>query len=152
MPAQTASQETLLIFNFLVVEDEPVNRQLLLTMLVHLGHRVIEASNGLEALQVLAAVPDAATLAVDVVLLDLHMAQMDGFDVLVRLRGNPATRNLPVICISAHARQEDQEKALRLGADAYIVKPFRRQQLIVAVDGALLRLGLLAPGTSIGPS
>lgn len=85
-------------------------------------------------------------------LLDLHMARMDGYSVLQHLRKQPSTQTLPVICISAHARREDQARAREAGADAYVVKPFRRRELIAAIDGVLVRTGMLAPGQSIAPS
>lgn len=142
-----SSQETTPILNFLIVEDESLNRQLLLAIFTHLGHRVLEACDGQEALRILEGTP-----GIDAVLLDLHMARMDGYSVLRHLRAQPSTEALPVICISAHARREDQDRAQAAGADAYVVKPFRRRELIAAIDGVLVRKGALAPGQTIAPS
>ncbi|MNK66968.1 Phosphate regulon transcriptional regulatory protein PhoB [compost metagenome] len=128
----------------MIVEDEPLNRQLLLTIFAHMGHQAFEAANGLEALALLAERP-----AMHAMLLDLNMTPIDGFTVLKRLREQPETRDLPVICISAYARQEDQDQALRAGAQAYVVKPFRRRELIAAIDAVLLHAGTLLPGQTI---
>jgi CheY-like chemotaxis protein len=140
-------QEIPSILNFLIVEDETLNRQLLLAIFSHLGHQAFEAANGLEALAFLEQGP-----AIDAMLLDLHMAHMDGYAVLAQLRDTPRTRDLPVICISAHARPEDQDKALGAGADGYVVKPFRRRELITVIDAVLQRAGTLPPGRSIDRS
>ncbi len=92
------------------------------------------------------------TPGIDVILLDMHMAPMDGLAVLAVLRSQPETRNLPVICISAHARFEDQAQAMAAGANGYVVKPFRRRKLIAAVETALREMGRLRPEDSIEPS
>ena len=135
------------ILNFLIVEDEPLNRQLLLTIFGHMGHVALEAASGLEAIAHLEAQPN-----LHAVLLDLNMAPMDGFSVLKHVRELPQTRNLPVLCISAYARQEDQDQALQAGANGYIVKPFRRRELIAALDAVLVQVGTLLPGQSIAPA
>lgn len=135
------------ILNFLVVEDEPANRQLVRALLMHLGHHALEASNGIEALRML-----EATAGIDAVLLDLHMELMDGFSLLAQLRDRPETRHLPVICVSALARQEDRDQAMGAGADGYVVKPFRRRDLIAAIDAVLARTGAIPAGSSIASS
>lgn len=112
-----------------------------------MGHRILEAADGPGALAILAQNPD-----VDLVLLDLHMAPMDGLALLGRLREDPATRELPVICISALARDEDQKQARQAGANGYVVKPFRRRELIAAVDAVLRESGRLHPEQSDEPN
>jgi CheY-like chemotaxis protein len=115
-------------------------------MVTHMGHRVVEAVHGRDAMDVLTTHPD-----IDVILLDMHMAHLDGFSVLAWLRSEPAFREIPVVCVSAHALREDREKALLAGANGYVVKPFRRRDLIAALDAVLLDLGILPPGSSIAP-
>ena|GEM_PF-800723 len=132
------------ILNFLIVEDEPLNRQLLLTIFAHMGHQAFEAANGIEALALLAERPD-----IHAMLLDLNMTPIDGFAVLKQVRERPETRDLPVVCISAYARQEEQDQALQAGAQAYVVKPFRRRQLIAALNTVLIQAGTLLPGKTI---
>lgn len=119
----------------------------MLTIFGHLGHVALEAASGLEAIAILEAQPNLHAM-----LLDLNMTPMDGFDVLKRVREQPQTRDLPIICISAHARQEDQDLALQTGANGYIVKPFRRRELIAALDAVLVQVGTLLPGQSIAPA
>jgi CheY-like chemotaxis protein len=115
-------------------------------MVTYLGHQVFEAAHGREALDFLSAHPD-----VDVILLDMHMAHLDGFAVLAWLRSQPACREIPVVCVSAHALREDREKALLAGANGYVVKPFRRKDLIAALDAVLREVGTLPEGSSIAP-
>ena len=135
------------ILSFLIVEDEPLNRQLLLTIFGHMGHVAYEAANGLEAIAIL----EEQTL-LHAMLLDLNMSPIDGFAVLEHLRAMPQTRDLPVICISAYARAEDQDMAFQAGAHAYIVKPFRRRELIAALDTVLIKAGTLLPGQTVDPA
>lgn len=113
-------------------------------MITHMGHRVFEAANGHDALGFLSVHPD-----IDVILLDMHMAHLDGFAVLAWLRSQPAFREIPVVCVSAHALREDQDKALLAGANGYVVKPYRRRDLIAALDAVLLDAGALPAGGSI---
>ena len=109
-----------------------------------MGHQAFEAANGLEALPLLAEQPPMPAL-----LLDLNMTPIDGFTVLKRVREQPETRSLPVVCISAYAHQDDQALALQAGAQAYVVKPFRRRELIAAIDAVLIQAGTLRPGQTI---
>ena len=112
-----------------------------------MGHVAFEASSGLEAIALLEEQKN-----LHAVLLDLNMAPVDGFAVLKRVREQSHTRDLPVICISAHAREEDQDLALEAGADAYIVKPFRRRELIAVLDAVLIQVGTLLPGQTVAPA
>lgn len=112
-----------------------------------MGHHAIEAANGVEALAILEELPPLHAM-----LLDLTMTPVDGYTVLKRVRERPETRDLPVVCISAHARPEDQALAMHAGAQAYIVKPFRRRDLIATLDAVLIQAGTLEPGQSITPA
>jgi adenylate cyclase len=116
----------------LVVDDTPANVRLLDAVLSAAGHEVVSAASGEEAL---AAV---AELAPDVVLLDILMPGMDGYEVCRRIRGDPATEALPVLMITA---DEDQRKVAALdgGADDFIRKPFERDELLARVR-SLLRI------------
>lgn len=96
----------------------------------------------------MAALQEAAP-PFDVVLLDMHLPQMDGFGVLAAMRAESRTRGMPVICVSALAREEDRLRAAEAGADGYVVKPFRFQDLIHEVDAALRRRAVLGPEASI---
>ena len=65
----------------------------------------------------------------DLILLDLVMPKFDGFEVLDSLKNNPGTREIPVVVLTAKAGEEDRQRAIKLGADAYMTKPFRPQEL-----------------------
>jgi CheY-like chemotaxis protein len=91
------------ILNFLIVEDEPLNRQVLFTMLTIMGHQVTEAADGPEALGLL-----TSSNPFDAILLDVQLPGLDGLAVLAALREHPETRRSPIVCISARAHPEDR--------------------------------------------
>ena len=113
----------------LVVDDTAVNRRLLVRLLAGIGHEAIEASNGLEALAILA---DPATEPVDVVLLDIMMPEMDGYETLARMKADDALRDLPVIVIagkeygSGSSRDWAAKGTLLLGVKAVLAESFER--------------------------
>jgi len=102
----------------LVVEDHPLIAELVETRLRIEGMSPVTCPNGVEALDVLGREP------LDAVILDVMMPQLDGFEVLRRIRANPATAGLPVIMLTAKSTPADIEKGLALGANYYITKPF----------------------------
>jgi class 3 adenylate cyclase len=104
--------------SILVVDDDAVNRQMLSSLLTREGHRVGTATDGGEALEMLRADP------FDVVLLDIVMPQMDGYEVLSRIKGDAALRHLPVIMITALDEVDSAVKCIETGADDYLPKPF----------------------------
>jgi serine phosphatase RsbU (regulator of sigma subunit) len=115
----------------LVVDDTEANRDLLARRLRALGHEVALATNGREALDVLAA------REMDLVLLDIMMPEMDGFQVLERLRNDPARRHVPVIMISALDEVDSVARAIELGATDYLPKPFNTVVLRARVTATL---------------
>lgn len=117
----------------LVVDDTEVNRDLLARRLKSLGHEVTMAVNGREALEVLAA------REIDLVLLDIMMPEMDGFEVLERMRGDAALRRIPVIMISAVDEIDSVARAIELGAADYLPKPFNAVVLRARVTATLER-------------
>jgi adenylate cyclase len=102
----------------LIVDDEPLNVDLLEQELDLLGHDTIAAADGLAALAHLARQP------VDLVLLDIMMPQLDGYEVLRRIKSDPELRHVPVIMISALDQLESVVRCIELGAEDHLPKPF----------------------------
>jgi len=115
----------------LVVDDEIYMLHILEFSLGMEGMEVITASSGAEALQrVVEERPD-------LILLDVLMPDMDGYEVCRRLKEQPGTRSIPIVFLSAKDGRADREAGLRLGADAYITKPFSPQCLIDTIEELL---------------
>jgi sigma-B regulation protein RsbU (phosphoserine phosphatase) len=117
----------------LVVDDNEMNRDLLSRRLLRKGHEVEQATNGREALEALAAAP------FDVVLLDIMMPEMDGIEVLERMRADPRLRRTRVIMISAVDATESITRCLQLGADDFVPKPFNPVLLQARINASLAR-------------
>jgi CheY-like chemotaxis protein len=115
----------------LVVDDNRVNRMLLGRALTELGIEPIEAENGLRALETMAEV------AVDVVLLDLLMPELDGYGTLERIRSDDALRHIPVIVITAVDELDSVVRCIELGATDYLPKPFEPAILRARVTASL---------------
>lgn len=109
----------------LVVDDDVRNVYALSSVLELYGMEITFAENGKEALELLAENAD-----IDLVLMDIMMPEMDGYEAIRRLRANPRFVNLPVIALTAKAMKEDREKCMEAGASDYIVKPVDPDQLI----------------------
>jgi len=110
----------------LAVDDQPANLRLLDAVLAPRGYRVITASSGAEALALF------ETEDIDLVLLDVVMPEMDGYEVCRRIRSNPSTEFLPVVMITASG-SEQRLNALVSGADDFITKPFDQNELLARV-------------------
>ena len=108
----------------LIVDDEPMTRNLLRLMLERAGFTILEAEDGLMALEMLSEeLPD-------VLLLDVMMPNMDGLTVCETLRAQPETAALPIILLSARTRPEAVQRGLDAGANRYLGKPVGREELI----------------------
>lgn len=115
----------------LVADDDRDILSLVRAVLERSGHEVVCAGDGAEALACIAARrPDLAVL-------DITMPQVDGLEVLRRLRADPATSDLPVILLSAQAQEADVSRGFAAGASAYVKKPFSPRDLVARV-GELL--------------
>jgi len=114
----------------LVVDDEPMVREVLVGYLKRDGYAVDEAKNGSEALEL------AASAKPDLILLDVMLPEIDGFAVLTRLR---QTSSVPVILLTARADEPDRIVGLELGADDYVVKPFSPREVVARVRSVLRR-------------
>jgi len=103
----------------LIAEDEPDNQVILQTVVESLiGARVEVVADGLSLLEVVARQPPT------VILLDLMMPGLDGFEVARRLKADPSTAGIPILAVSALARSDDREAALAAGCDDFVRKPF----------------------------
>jgi len=113
----------------LVVDDSPINLDVTKRILELEGARVLLASNGQEALDLLRSQPDL----VDLVLMDLQMPVLDGHDATRQIRLEPGLVGLPVIALTAGAMSSERERATAAGIDDYIVKPFDAQSLVRSI-------------------
>lgn len=108
----------------LLVEDDEMNRDMLSRRLELLGYRVLLACDGVEALAV------ARAAAPDLVLMDMSLPVLDGWQAARRLKTEDATRSIPVIALTAHAMVSDRVKALQAGCDDYDTKPVDLERLV----------------------
>jgi adenylate cyclase len=120
-------------WTILVVDDTPQNIKVLDAILGPRGYRVVTARSGAEALQ---KVRDEAP---DLVLLDILMPGMSGYEVVQRLRNDPVTRVLPIVMVTALGAQEEKVKAIEAGADDFLTKPVNQLELLARVK-SLLRI------------
>jgi DNA-binding response OmpR family regulator len=112
----------------LLVDDDPAMRRLPSVLLKREGFEILEASSGTEALEIL------KTETPDLILLDIMMPDMDGFEVCEAIRENPRTADVPVIMLSAVS---DQVRDSTIRVDDYLTKPFRPQELVPKVKSFL---------------
>jgi CheY-like chemotaxis protein len=123
----------------LLVEDNEMNRDMLSRRLQRRGYEVAVAVDGEQGIAA------AHTEAPDLILMDMSLPVLDGWEATRRLKADPATRSIPIIALTAHAMVEDREKALGAGCDAYDTKPIELPRLLEKID-ALLG-GIAAPSS-----
>ena len=113
----------------LVVDDDPDFVEIMRTILVSRGYRVITAANGAQALrQVAEAQPD-------LMILDINMPELNGLDFLKEFGKTPKAGKVPIIMLSTHTEKEIQDQAMSLGARAFLTKPFQKPELQALVTG-----------------
>ena len=129
----------------LLVEDQPVNRTVAIRLLERLGHEPIVAVDGREAMERL------ETAALDLVLMDLQMPEMDGFEVLAAIRGQElgTDRHQLVYALTAHAMKGDRERCLEAGFDGFLSKPIRHDDFRATLDRVADDLAATALGRSV---
>lgn len=115
----------------LVADDSPDNRKLLLKTLGRLGHEVIEAANGREAIEL------SRRLLPDLILLDIVMPEIDGYQVCSTLKDDKLTADIPIIFLSAMTEIKDKIKGLESGGVDYITKPFDRGEVLARVQNQM---------------
>ena len=119
----------------LVAEDEPDIRELVTFMLRFAGYEVVAAANGEDA------VLTAARELPDLVLLDVRMPRMTGYDACRLMRANPDLRNVPVVFLSAKGQEAEIRSGMEAGAEEYLLKPFSPMELTNRVRAILARHG-----------
>jgi two-component system cell cycle response regulator DivK len=115
----------------LLVEDNEDNRAIYATILQHYGYDVIEAQNGLEG------VTAAEREHPDIVVMDISLPVMDGLEATRRIKSDPRTADIPILAVTAHAREKDRLRALQAGCNDYLAKPVEPRQLLAEVDRML---------------
>ena len=119
-------------FSCLVVEDSPMMRQLLVFALARIKRlAVTEAEDGVDGLRKL------ANGKFDLVITDINMPIMDGLKLVKRVRTDAVHKNVPIVVITTESAEEDRQRALSLGANAYITKPIQAPQVIAKVKELL---------------
>ena len=119
----------------LIAEDEPDIRELVAFTLRFAGHEVITTSNGEEALQ------QASQVIPDLILMDVRMPRMTGFEACRAMKTNPALKDIPVVFLSAKGQDSEIQSGLDAGAEEYILKPFAPDQLTERVIAILSKFG-----------
>jgi CheY-like chemotaxis protein len=117
----------------LLVEDNEMNRDMLSRRLVKRGYEVVVAVDGQEGVQKARAEVPA------LVLMDMSLPVLDGWEATQALRADPATRSIPVIALTAHAMAGDREKALAAGCDDFDTKPIELERLLAKIEALLAR-------------
>ena len=115
----------------LVVEDSPPQREMISSLLKDNGMNVTSAGDGIEALE------QIQQDRPDIVVLDIVMPRMNGYELCRRLKDNPTTKELPIVMCSTKGEEFDRYWGMRQGANAYIAKPFQPQELVGTVKKLL---------------
>lgn len=112
----------------LLVEDNEMNRDMLSRRLERRGYEVVIAVNGAEGVE-------TASLEIpDLILMDMSLPVMDGWEATKNLKTDPATKSIPIIALTAHAMTGDREKALEVGCDDYDTKPIDLSRLLTKIE------------------
>jgi two-component system cell cycle response regulator DivK len=111
----------------LVVEDQEDNRQILRDLLANSGFEMIEAEDGEQALE------QAAKHRPDLILMDIQLPIMDGYEATRRLKADPELKAIPIIVVTSYALSGDEDKARAAGCDAYVAKPYSPRALLAKI-------------------
>jgi two-component system cell cycle response regulator DivK len=112
----------------LVVEDQADNRRILRDLLSNAGYELIEAESGEEAITAVVA------RRPDLILMDIQLPVIDGYEATRRIRSNPGLKSVPIIAVTSYALAGDEAKALAAGCTAYVTKPFSPRALLAKVQ------------------
>lgn len=117
----------------LIVEDNEMNREILTRRLERRGYEVCQATNGLEAVQ------QAEISAPDIILMDLNLPILDGWEATRRIKGDAATQGIPVLCVTAHALLDDRQRGVAAGCDDYETKPIEFERIVDKIERLIQR-------------
>ncbi len=117
----------------LYVEDNSDNRKLVRRVLEVEGYQVIEAQDGMQAIQCL------ETQSIDLALMDINMPEIDGYTLTSRIKANPRFARLPIVAVTANVMRGDRERSLQAGCDGYIQKPIDIDTLSQQIERFLIR-------------
>lgn len=123
----------------LLVEDNELNRDMLSRRLARRGYEVVVAIDGQEGIDL------AESALPDVILMDMSLPVIDGWEATRRIKAAPSTENIPVIALTAHAMAGDRDQALEAGCDDYDIKPLELDRLLGKISEQLERSGKTAP-------
>ena len=112
----------------LLVEDNEMNRDMLSRRLKRRGYEVVVAVDGAEGVAL------AQSVAPDLILMDMSLPVLDGWDATRRLKADPQTQAIPIVALTAHAMSDDREKALAAGCDDYATKPIELPELLAKIE------------------
>jgi two-component system cell cycle response regulator DivK len=115
----------------LVVEDQEDNRQILRDLLANAGYDMIEAEDGEQGVAV------ASSERPDLILMDIQLPVLDGYEATRRIRTNPDLKSVPIIAVTSYALAGDEDKALAAGCDGYVSKPYSPRELLAKVRAYL---------------
>ncbi|HVV45432.1 MAG TPA: response regulator [Bryobacteraceae bacterium] len=121
----------------LLVEDNEMNRDMMARRLTRKGYAVSVALDGAEGLQM------AAEMAPDLILMDMSLPVLDGWEASRRLKADPALRKIPILALTAHAMSDDRTKALEAGCDEYDTKPVEFSRLLEKMETMLRKRPLV---------
>ncbi len=116
-----------MIRRILVIEDHLENRRIVRDLLTSVSYEVIEAITGEEGLRM------AETHRPDLILMDIQLPGLDGYEVTRRIKANPALRRIPIVAVTSYALSGDDAKAFEAGCDAYIAKPYDPMVLLAKI-------------------
>lgn len=115
----------------LLVEDNEMNRDMLSRRLQKRGYEIVMALDGAQGVEL------AQTAAPDLILMDMSLPVMDGWEATRRIKANPDTHKIPIIALTAHAMSDDRDKAMEAGCDEYDTKPIDLERLLPKIQKLL---------------
>lgn len=116
----------------LVIEDTEDNRRILRDLLTHAGFELIEATDGEQGIRL------AAEQRPDLILMDIQLPIIDGYEATRRIKANPDLRHIPIIAVTSYALSGDEERAAAAGCNGYIAKPFSPRQILAQIRAFLV--------------